>query len=356
MPAQHKILVLDDETGFLQMCQELLSALPMHPEVHTVTSGADALARLDTEPFSLLLTDLRMPGMDGFQVLSIVRRKHPNLRTIVMTAAVDEQYRTRAYSLGIDLYLEKPRTSPETKLFIECIESLLSREEHGGFRGVQSKSLMDIIQMECVSMSSTVLKIRNGPVEGRIWIQTGDVVDAETGSLAAEEAFKAILAWKSGSFETLPPDPTRERRIFANYQGILLDSAQTADEVRSGEIPVERIAEGTAPASPLAMLAKFKGVEFVVVLQPAAAKPLDHWSCANPDQVADWTRKTLQSFRALGEKLNLGGLDTIVGIGTQRNLGVAPQGERTLCAGFSRTLPADEARKTLKQMLAQWAS
>jgi DNA-binding NarL/FixJ family response regulator len=86
---------------------------------------------LGSEPFSLLMTDLRMPGMDEFQVLAVVRRKFPTLRTIVMTQAVDEQYRTRAYSMGIDLYLEKPRASQEIKLFVDCIESLLDARGTG---------------------------------------------------------------------------------------------------------------------------------------------------------------------------------------------------------------------------------
>lgn len=356
MPATHKILILDDEPAFLQLCQGLLVELPCKPEVRTASSGAHALALLASEPFSMLLTDLRMPGMDGFQVLAVVRRKFPELRTVVMTGAVDEQYRTRAYSMGIDLYLEKPRASQEITLFVECIESLLTREAQGGFRGVQSKSLVDIIQMECVSTSSTVLKITQGTVEGRIWIQGGELIDAETANLAGEEAFRTILSWKTGNFETLPPDPTRERRIQVNYQSLLLDSAQSADEVRANEIPVEKIAQGTAPASALAMLGKLKGVEYVVALQPAAAKPVDHWACENPDQVAVWARDTIKRFRALGERLNVGEPDTLIGHGSSRNIGVAPVGDRALCAGLDRSLTGDAARQTLKQMLAQWVS
>src|SRR6185436_288740 len=173
--------------------------------------------------------------MDGLQVLTIARRKHPQVRLVVLTAIRDEQFRTRAYALGVDQYWIKPETDQEMGLFMESIESLVSREAHGGFRGVQSKSLVDIIQLECLSQSSCMLKITNGVTEGKIYIQTGEVIDAELPGMTAEPAFQRILSWKNGSFETLPPDPTRVRTIFTSYQGLLLNTAQAIDEAASIE-------------------------------------------------------------------------------------------------------------------------
>ena len=359
MASRHRILILDDEQAFLELCQELLVTLPSQPEIRTASSGAHAMALLASEPFSLLMTDLKMPGMDGFQVLTIVRRKFPTLRTMVMTSAVDEQFRNRAYALGIDLYLEKPKSAQEIKLFIECIESMLEREAQGGFRGVQSKTLLDLIQIECSSQASCVLKISNGPVEAKIWIQNGELIDATLGDLAGEDAFKRVLGWKSGNFETLPAEPDRPRTIHASYQGLLLDSAQTLDEVAAGERSGE---PGAAPAqtgttvSPLAPLARFKGVEFVVQLDSADPKKLEHYGAENPEQVAAWTRQTLQSFGALGDKLHAGQLARLEGVGTQRHLAVAVQGDKILCGGFRNSLNLDEVRDTLKQMLATWVS
>ena len=171
MPDRQKILILDDEHDILEIYQEILARLPSQPEIHTADAGARALALLESEPFNLLLVDLRMPIMDGFQVLAIVRRKFPTLRVVVMTAAEDEQFRARAYAMGIDLYLEKPKTGKEIINFVDCIESLLEREDLGGFRGVQSKTLVDIVQLECLTQSSAILKIASATGEGRIWIR-----------------------------------------------------------------------------------------------------------------------------------------------------------------------------------------
>jgi CheY-like chemotaxis protein len=118
MNARQKILILDDEHDILEIYQEILARLPSQPEIHTADNGARAIALLESEPFNLLLVDLRMPVMDGFQVLAIVRRKFPALRVVVMTAAEDEQFRARAYAMGIDLYIEKPKTGKEIINFV----------------------------------------------------------------------------------------------------------------------------------------------------------------------------------------------------------------------------------------------
>ena len=204
MAARQKILILDDEHDILEIYQEILARLPSQPEIHTADAGARAIALLESEPFNLLLVDLRMPTMDGFQVLAIVRRKFPTLRVVVMTAAEDEQFRARAYAMGIDLYLEKPKTGKEIINFVDCIESMLEKEDVGGFRGVQSKTLVDIVQLECLTQSSAILKIASATGEGRIWIQKGEIIDAASGELLGKEAFLEMLRWKAGSFEILP--------------------------------------------------------------------------------------------------------------------------------------------------------
>ena len=94
----------------------------------------------------------------------------------------------------MDLFWLKTEMQRNAKLFSECVESLLGqsdREGDTGFRGMQSKSLMDIIQMECLSRSSTVLRITRGPLVAKLWIQDGELMDAECEGARGEAAFPA---------------------------------------------------------------------------------------------------------------------------------------------------------------------
>ena len=160
MLAQNKILLLDDDEQMLELYQALLEQIPSHPQVEVCNSGARAIAMLESEPFNMLITDLRMPKMDGLQVLAIVRRKFPLLRLVALTGVPDEEYRSRAYAQGVEMFWQKPASAEDIQLFQDCIESMLDRPHAAqeGFRGVQSKSLVDLIQLECLSRSSSVSK------------------------------------------------------------------------------------------------------------------------------------------------------------------------------------------------------
>ncbi len=354
MSDRHKLLLLDDDQDLLELYREILARLPSQPEIHLATSGARAISLLESEPFSLLISDLNMPKMDGLQVLSIVRRKFPELRTAVMTSVVDEQFRTRAYSMGIDLYLEKPNSSKEITFFLDCIESLLGRERGGGFRGVQDKSLVDIIQLECLSQSSSVLKVVNGGTQGKVWFLNGDIIDAEFAGTTGQDAFQKILGWKAGNFEILPAEPDRTRTIFASYQGLLLASAQAIDE--AGGAVDEPAAGGGRPSSVLGELAQFNGVELLISFSPSGKNKIDSWGAENPEQVAEWAHQTVTRFRELGETLKAGALKNWEGLGSKHHFVVAGRGDKELCVGFARSLSHDIVRSTMKNIVAKWAS
>jgi CheY-like chemotaxis protein len=323
-----------------------------------VTSGARALALLSSEPFSLLLCDLRMPKMDGLQVLTVVRRNYPQLRTAVLTCLLDEQFRARAYAMGIDLFLEKPNSAREISFLLDCVESLLGREQAGGFRGVQNKSLVDIIQLECLSQSSSVLKITQGASDGRIWIQNGEIIDAATADLTGVEAFQKILAWKSGSFEMLPEDTARVRTIFSSCQGLLLETAQVLDEATNASESSDNGAGESVPEakSKMAVLSRFHGVEFVLAVGSNDASQFEAWGLENAERLASWTQSTAQGFRDLGETLQAGILNRLDGRGPMQNIALASRGDRELCVGFYRSLPAETMRQTMQQIVHKWAS
>ena len=358
MESRPKILLVDDEPDVVEMYREILSQLPSKPEIRTTTTGAKAIALLEAEPFRVFICDLNMPKMDGLQVLSIVRRKHPQLRTVVLTAVVDEQFRSRVYALGVDLFWQKPSADEEIKLFLDCLESLLGREGEPGFRGIQSKSLVDILQLECISQSSLVLRVTNGPLSGRIWITGGELVDAETDGVQGEAAFARILAWKAGSFETLPAEPARGRTIFKSYNALLLESAQALDESRQDRETTSEPASPTAAtaATPMALVAQLEGVEFVLALRPGPANKFDSRGLENPESKARWARLTLARFGGLSERLGAGPLRQIEALGPQRHIALAPVGEDGLAVGWQSKLAGREVAENMKRAVALWGS
>ena len=358
MEKRHKILLLDDDADWLALCRDLLSGLPSLPELLTATTAKRALSLLETEPVRLLVCDLKMPRMDGLQVLSIVRRQFPDVRTVVLSGLEDEEYRSRAYALGVDLFWQKIEMQRNAKQFNDCLEALLGRDGETGFRGLQSKSLMDIIQMECLSRSSTVLRIKRGPLTAKLWIQDGELIDAETDGARGAAAFQRALAWRTGSFENLPPEPGRERTIHTPVNALLLESAQTFDEAS----PLAAEADTDAGESARHRQRMWKlsqitreGAEFVIAISPAGQGEPDALGTQNAAEFSPWAARAEKMARALGERLGAGPLSHLSGSGLERKIVLMPRGEKVFLTGWP--LDADDklVEKT-KKISATWES
>lgn len=358
MDSPHKILVLDDDADWLELSREILSQLPSKPEIRTVSSGKRALAMLDAEPFRLLICDLKMPRIDGLQVLAIVRRRFPELRTVVLSALEDEDFRSRAYALGVDLFWLKTEMQRNQQMFFECLESLLGRDAESGFRGIQSKSLMDIIQMECLTRSSTVLRITRGSLVAKLWIQDGELIDAEADAARGETAFQRILAWKSGTFENLPAEPNRERTIWKPVNALLLESAQNIDETAGGPDDPDSAEQQAHRRTvwKLSLLTR-AGAEFVVAVPPEGQGVHEGLGLQTQaaEQYANWTRQAMQIMKRLGESVDAGPLLHLAGTNVERQVLLLPRENKTFLVGWPPDANGTALDKS-KKLIAQWDS
>ncbi|MDZ4164689.1 MAG: response regulator [Smithellaceae bacterium] len=110
-----KIMIVDDDELILIALKELLK--PEGYEVHTTSSGFDALERLKRENFDLLLLDLIMPSMDGIELCRKIREQDElkHVPIIFLTAKSQEEDRAMGLAAGADFFLSKP-ISPEKLL------------------------------------------------------------------------------------------------------------------------------------------------------------------------------------------------------------------------------------------------
>jgi CheY-like chemotaxis protein len=353
-----KVLLVDDDPEVLETYRELLSQLPSQPQVVTAGSGARALALLKGDPFRLLICDLRMPRVDGLQVLATVRRRFPELRTVVITAIAGEQFRSRAYALGVDMFWLKPDTQQDMEMFLQCIESLLGQDPQGGFRGLQSKGLMDIVQMECLSQSSTLLRISRGALVGRIWIQGGELTDAETDGLRGEEAFRQILGWKSGTFENLPAEPGRERTINKPANALLLEAAQAIDEIAAPaqkNYAAAEHADQPTPAQRLAALNK-RGASFIVTLGHGEEAVAEGWGTEATQELGAFMRQNFAACHDLAQQLQAGPLAHAEGLTLDHRILLLSQGDTSFLIAWPSDTDASVALEQSNQLVSSWES
>ncbi|MBI2877953.1 MAG: response regulator [Candidatus Tectomicrobia bacterium] len=102
-----RILVVDDEEGILKVCAGALHKLP-DAEIILESQSRRAAEQLCTESFDLLITDIRMPEVDGMELLQIARQHDPNLTVLMLTGFPSVETAVRSMKLGAVDYLSKP--------------------------------------------------------------------------------------------------------------------------------------------------------------------------------------------------------------------------------------------------------
>jgi len=119
------VLVVDDEPGVIQLCQRLLERAGF--QVMTSTKPQDGLEILERERVDLLLVDIRMPGMDGFQVIDLARRHQPALAVVIMTGYGTVEMAIEALQRGADGLILKPFAGVE---LVQSVKKALQERQH----------------------------------------------------------------------------------------------------------------------------------------------------------------------------------------------------------------------------------
>jgi len=112
-----KILIVDDDKTLLSFLEEFLSK---NFEVLTASVGQDALRKAYAEQPALIILDVMMPGMDGWEITARLRELS-SVPIILLTGKTAEQDKLRGFSLGIDDYVTKPFSFAELEARIQAI-------------------------------------------------------------------------------------------------------------------------------------------------------------------------------------------------------------------------------------------
>jgi len=127
------VMVVDDERDILMCLDEVLSAEGYR--VTGVISGAEPLDLMATDPPELVILDLRMPGMNGLEVLQAMRRTHPDLPVVVCSALGSYRNDFEIISANVAAFLDKPMDLDKV---VETVASLI-----GGSQGAEVASQPD---------------------------------------------------------------------------------------------------------------------------------------------------------------------------------------------------------------------
>lgn len=125
--ADYKALVVEDSPTMRQLIVFALRRL-QSLKVTEADDGVDALKKLQTEKFDILITDINMPIMDGLKLVSVVRKDgtHKDIPIVIITTEGAQEDRQRALALGASAYITKPIQAPQV---INTVKELLKLTE-----------------------------------------------------------------------------------------------------------------------------------------------------------------------------------------------------------------------------------
>ena len=123
-----KLVAIDDEVEFTKTIDQFFSARGY--EVHVALTGTSGLELVDYHQPQVVLVDLKLPGMDGDELLQHIRRTHPDIKVIVITAYNDGgKTRDRLLALGAFAHFDKPLSS--LRDLAEAVKRALDANGHG---------------------------------------------------------------------------------------------------------------------------------------------------------------------------------------------------------------------------------
>ncbi|HNY66296.1 MAG TPA: response regulator [Deltaproteobacteria bacterium] len=226
----HKqVLIVDDEETLTWSLAKSLAVDRETYEVTTAGSGEEALSLLNGRTFDVVVLDIRLPGMNGLDVLMKVKEMSPATKVIMMTAYGSSEIKAKAKARGSLFYIEKPFEIDQMRdLIFKALNEGSSKGFDGSITGLQ---LPDLIQMNCLSQVTTALYVSKGNREGCIFFEDGQITHAQIGVNEGEEALFSILAWSSGSFRFVGGMKAPRVTIHTNWEYLLIEGMRKADEM-----------------------------------------------------------------------------------------------------------------------------
>jgi DNA-binding response OmpR family regulator len=235
------ILLVEDEEAIRTPLAELLAEADEY-RVIQATNGREAVNAMIAKSVDLVITDLKMPVMDGFTLLAHLMHCHPAVPVIVITAYGGGETRAKLRALGTPDVIEKPT---DFKALPGLVRAKLAQRAEGRIVGITLPGFLQLLNLE---QKTCILSIRSRGRKGRLSCVAGELTHAEVGASLGLDALYEVLRWDDPEIEIGGAPSLRERTIDAPLSHILLEAARLKDEERQSDVEVRAASARVAAA------------------------------------------------------------------------------------------------------------
>ena len=237
------ILLVDDETEVLGTISEGLKATENFAEIMVAPNGRAAIDILNSTPIDVLVTDLKMPEVNGLELLVYLNNHFPGIPAVVISSYSSPAVQSRTRSSGALRLLKKPIRLDE---LADVLRELSDPEgQRGVIRGLSLTNFLQLISAELKTCALSVISVDNQ--SGTYYFENGQLLDAVCGEVSGEEAAIEMLMWPESEFKLIEkPGSIEQRRIETNLMSLLMEAARLSDEKDENQ-GREQLAEILAP-------------------------------------------------------------------------------------------------------------
>lgn len=218
------VLLTDDEKSFLTSLREGLGGDTGPYRISTAENGEQAVEQMETEDIDLLITDLKMPVMDGFELLAWVSTNRPGLPVIVMTAFGDAELEAKLEQYNTFKCLEKPI---DFSVLRGILETALADNTISNIHGV---TLSAFLQLMSFDKKSCTLIIKSEGRTGNLYLKNGELTNASYGDTNGMDAAIEILGWDNTEIEMDNVCRSEAILIDNGIESILMEAHRLKDE------------------------------------------------------------------------------------------------------------------------------
>ena len=218
------VLIVDDDESFLLSLIDGFKSYEDQFGIMTANNGEKAVAILEEQDIHLVLTDLKMPRMDGFELVAHLSSHHPEIPVIVMTAFGTPDMEENLKEIGAFQYIEKPI---DFNMLVSKILKGLEGRSKGFITGVSLTSFLQLLELD---KKTCTLTVRSGRHQGNMYFKNGDLLDADSDDLSGIDAAFEIVSWKNVEIVLANSCQITEPRISESLGFILLEGSRRQDE------------------------------------------------------------------------------------------------------------------------------
>ncbi len=229
------VLVVDDDQELLLSLTEGLERYGETFSVLLAGDGQVAVEKLKENTISLVVTDLKMPNMDGFALLAHIMEQYPEIPVIIITAYSTPKMEKLAREGGAVGYIEKPFMIDG--LARKIMMTLRKETEGGTLHGVSSGIFLQLIEMEQKTCTIRLVDKSSGK-QGVLFFRSGELLDAKSDGLQGESAAYEIFSWDETTISIQNSCGLDKKKITRDLQAILLEAMRLKDEAAHRQEPV----------------------------------------------------------------------------------------------------------------------